>query len=149
MICKYHKEFFVFLVIFISTLKNYSEENRAVYDADFDVNCDPLKVKKSKKLWDCLLCTSQFEKRKLLTEHTQQVHDGKKMKCHMCLQGFTKMANLKRHLKTVHEGKKPFRCLKCHSGFADDSALKIHILLAVKGAYFLFDHPVCMHFKAW
>ena len=104
--------------------ENYNDNNE-----EFNLNgCDPLKTRKKKKLFDCLICTAQFKKRKLLTEHTDQDHDGKKIKCLTCLQSFTKMANLKRHMKTVHEGKRPYRCPECQSGFSKNSDLKTHIL---------------------
>ena len=80
-----------------------------------------------KNLFNCLLCTAQFNKKLFLTEHIEQVHDGKKIKCVVCDIAFTNKTNLNTHIASVHEKKKPFECTDCQIKFTAKASLKQHI----------------------
>ena len=67
----------------------------------------------------CTLCKVNFDSRKDLKSHVNEVHDGKKpFPCTECELTFWQKRNMEVHITAVHEGKKENICNVCGQTFA-------------------------------
>jgi len=80
----------------------------------------------------CLICTSAFASRSLLSDHLVSVHsdDDKSLwpyPCRFCEERLLTFAQLRRHEREIHpEGYRAQLCQTCGKGFVDENGLRWH-----------------------
>ena len=87
-----------------------------------------LHVGKGKKPYKCTICDKNFQTRRHVKVHIEEVHEKKKpFSCVICDYKCARDSNLKQHIVSVHEEKKPFNCMICNHQFARVTNLKRHV----------------------
>ncbi|XP_070582115.1 zinc finger protein 436-like [Ptychodera flava] len=79
-----------------------------------------------KQRFQCLLCGTQFVKRKDLTDHERSEHPGATpYVCEVCHNGFKSFDYLQNHIRKGHRTT-PFSCEECNKVFKTSDGLNIH-----------------------
>ncbi|XP_013163827.1 PREDICTED: zinc finger protein 678-like [Papilio xuthus] len=77
------------------------------------------------KSFPCLVCNTNFDTRRALTEHTTKYHT-EKYKCETCSKCFEIASKLRYHMR-VHTNSKEFICAYCNNGYMLKASLIKHM----------------------